>query len=517
MRLPWAEIGQDEFEQICFELAGRLLFERRTFVKYKTGDTLKRDIECYRESDILPGVTYPEKWLVCPIAYTGTVLNINDIEPLKNWADEPDHEIDYLLVMSPNPLAKRADEWIHRFNRFPIKKYKIKSLSHVELEQLVATDRSLLERYFQGFEPAPPSEEEFSEVVEVITRRLINFRSDLAIIDIGLVLLFSLPEDEQEKIIRKIATVWSSSNFESLKRWNAGWVVVRLAKLMPALVPVDIVEKVALDRDEAPQIRALASHTYAWLAETNPSVVKAEILGELSNPDNDYFVSTPAARALSTLMSHDTDALSVIFSLARDVEAQKRLLAANIFLTIAEENPVFVSPSVVELLESDADERVREKGALLRMKLESFWEAPIRKEFELAVLEFQNRNYQRAYSLFSRIAARNDLRIGHDARLWGAYSLYMAKDFAFALKEFERYGSIKKEYELTSLWWQALCLEKMGKARDALPLIEAVARRVSEPDGELRIAPDRWVSGDELQALAFGRLRELKDKCKSIS
>lgn len=516
MRLPWADIGQEEFEQICFELCGRLWFGRRTFVKYKVGDLLKRDIECVRESDILPGVAYPEKWLVCPIGYTGSQLAINDIEPLKNWADEPDHEVDYLLVLSPNQLARQTEEWIHRFNRFPIKKYKIKYLSHIEVEQLVASDATILDRYFQGFVPAAPTEEEYQEVVEVVTRRLINFRSDLAIIDFGLALLFTLPDEEQVAIARKVGSVWASKNMEPLKRWNAGWVMVRLAKFRPTLVPADIVEMVATDAEEASQIRSLAAHTYAWLAETHPSLVKAEILGELSDPSNDYFVSTPAARALSTVMSHDSEALSVIFSLARHDDARKRMLAANIFLTIADENPVLVSPAVVELLERDADARVRAKGEELRKRLESFWEAPVRKEFELATLEYQNRNYQRAHALFSKIAARGDTRICHDARWWAGYCLYLSKDFAFAFKEFERYGSLNDRYSLTAAWWMAMCLEKAGRAAEALPHVEDVVRASRKEGAELRIAPDRVVAGEELQALAFGRLRELKDKLKAV-
>lgn len=513
MRLPWEQINREEYELMCFELARKLGFEQRAFVDSGPSLSTNRDIIGNKVSDILPGINYQEKWLISPIEYFDKQLSVSDIEPLKNWADEPKHEIDYVLIMTLSTLSKSAEEWILRFNRFPIKKYKIKLMERAEVEQLVLSDERILEKYFPNFLLQPTTDEESRELCEIVTRRLLNFRSDLSVIDFSLAVLFTFPEDMQEEIVKKIAHLWSAENYERLKKWNAGWVIVRMAKLKPSLVPMEVVEKVARDKTAHQSIRALASHVYCWLAETNSQMVSAEILGELADPDGDYFVYMPAMRALANMMTHDHNVITVIQSLVNHQDIKRRDLAAKILISIAEENPVLISSSMVSSLESDEDENIREKGKLLREKIESFWEAPIKKEFEDARQEFEAKNYSKAQSMFAKLARKGNMGISQEARWWSGYCLYMIRDYVFAFREFESFGSLDGEScQATSQWWLSLCLEKMGKIPEAIMKLESLLKCCKNAHFSVRISPEKETSPEELNSLLLKRLNELRDK-----
>lgn len=518
MRLPWNELGREEYELVCFELARKLGFEQRAFVDSGPSPSSGRDIIGNRVTDILPGVNYQEKWLICPIEYFKKHLSVRDIEPLKNWADEPKHEIDYVLIMTPSVLSKEAEEWILRFNRFPIKKYKIKYMGRAEVEQLVIADKKILGKYFPNFSPDTLTEEKTRELCEILVKRLLNFRSDLAVIDFSLAVLFTLPEEIQDEIVKKIAYLWASNRYEKLKRWNAGWVIVRLAKLRPELVPMEFVEKVAVEKTDHPTIRALASHVYCWLAETNPHMVSTKVLGELADPESDYFVYMPAMRALSSIMRHDQGAVSVVYTLLNHKDLKKRELAAKILISVVEENPILIPSSAVSALESDKNEKIREMGRLLKEKIESFWEAPMRKEFQSAMREFEAKNYARAQVMFAKLASKGDIDICQDARWWSGYCFYLNREYVFALKEFEKYGSSNGDSQLaTSIWWQSLCLEKMGRIDEAAEKIKLLLKMNTDLNFSIMIGPYKKAPEKELNFLLLKRLRELKEKVTNRS
>lgn len=509
MRLPWQEIKRHQFEQLCFDILRLVGFEQRSYVETGPHSKEGHDIIAYRNNDILPGTGYLERWMVAPVSFKPTPLMVEDVEPLKMWADEPKHEIDYLLIFTPSQISPSLDEWIIKFNRFPIKKYKIKHFLRHEIEHVVCSNGSLLEEYFPGFQPRELSASEQQELIEQITKKLLNFRSDLGMIDIGLHLLFYFSAGIQQEIIEKIARVWKSDSFERLKRWNAGWVIIRTAKFKPELVPVNIVKEVAGGEEDA--YRAQAAHILAWLAEKKPDVVEPEFIGEFLGSSKDYFSQVPAVKALSSLIGHDENYLSVIFTMLKCGEKQKQITALRILLALADENPMLIPQSIVGVVDDTSEPEVIKLADELKSKIQSFWEAPLRAEFARAIDEFEKKNYGRAQSLFESVARKAETDIKYEAIWWSGYCFYLQKDYVYALKEFEKLAQNGERFSITGLWWSSLCYEKISKLEESYRTLKELAGALND-QSFLQISPDRKIDKHEIQTLLFRRMKEVKDK-----
>lgn len=509
MRLPWPELKRHQFEQLCFDILRLVGFEQRSYVETGPHSKVGHDIIAYRVNDILPGAGYLERWLVAPVSFKPTPLMVEDVEPLKMWADEPKHEIDYLLIFTPAQISPALDEWILKFNRFPIKKYKIKHFLRHEIEHIVCSNRNLIDEYFSGFDPRELTKDEKNELIELVTRKLLNFRSDLGVIDIELHLLFYFEPEIQREIIEKIARLWKSDNFERLKRWNAGWVIIRTAKFKPELVPVEIVKEVAREGEEA--YRAQAAHVLAWLAETSSEAVDPEFIGELLERSNDYFSQVPAVKALSSLISHDENSLNVIFEMLKSGDKNNQLTALRILIALADENPMLIPQSVGALVEKTTDTEVARLAGELKRKIQSFREAPLRAEFSRAMDEFEKKNYVRAQSLFESVARKAESEIKHEATWWSGYCFYLQRDYVYALKEFEKLVQAKNEFTVSGLWWVSLCYEKISKPEDSYRSLKELAALLDDSTF-LQVSPDRRIGKEEIQALLFRRMKEIKEK-----
>lgn len=506
MRLPWGNLNRDEYVRLCYEIAPLIGFHRRTFIESGPHSSVGYDIIAYRENEILPSLGYPEKWLLAAIPYKPSVIDVEDIEFIKKWADEPFHDVDYVLLITPSKISPSLEEWFIKFNRFPIKKYKFKFLARIELDQIVCSNPEVLNSFFPGFEPNELSVEEKNELLETIIRRILNFRSDLGIVDIYLNLLFTVDQKGQLEIINKIAGVWSFNGFEKLKRWNSGWVLIRLAKLNPTLIPIDIVEKVAIHGESV--YKAQAAHIYAWLSATSPELVNPEILAKMLDEEVDYFIQVPLIKAIANLIEIKDTTFNHILDLINDVDASKRYSGAKIISAIAEENPMLVPPSIIQKLKEDENLKVRKIGYEVAEKVLSFWEAPLRAKYKEAIDNFENKRYDIAAQIFSRLSKKNDFSLSHEAKWWAGYCNYLERNYNAALYYFKELA-MNESYVATSYWWQSLCFEKMGDNKSAACSLQEVAKILLQSNHKVRISPEKELSAEEINPLLFKRLREL--------
>lgn len=506
MRLPWHDLPRDKFERLVFELLEKIGFERRVFLETGPRSPEGHDIVAYRENEILPDTGYPEKWLVVPIPHQPNPITVENIEFVKKWADEPYHEVDYVLLVSSSKVSPEVEEWITKFNRFPIKKYKVKLLGKIELEQLVCSSEALLNEYFGGFQPKELDLNEEKEIEEVVTKKILNFRSDLGIVDIYLNILFTFLDEKQKEIINKIATVWSFDGFERLKRWNSGWVLIRLAKIKPELLPLNIVREVALKGESI--YRAQAAHIYAWLSVTMPEAVDPIILGKMLEIDSDYFVSVPVTKAIVRLIQSNEATMSVLLGMLKDESYEQRKTAARIIYALADENPMMVPKSVCDVLLAEESKDIQEIGKKTAEKLLSFWEAPLRAEFKKAREEFEKKNYARAQFMFENLSKKSEFSLAPEALWWSGYCLYLQRDYAGAIREFSRLEKDEK-YKATAAWWLSIVYEKKNMKEESVKKIHFLSGICSLPEVTVKIAPEREMYGIELKPLLFKRLREL--------
>ncbi|MCX7831626.1 MAG: hypothetical protein N2440_01850 [Actinobacteria bacterium] len=506
MRLPWSDLSRDEYVRLCYEIAPLIGFQRRTFIESGPHSSVGYDIIAYRENEILPSLGYPEKWLLAAIPYKPSAIDVEDIEFIKKWADEPLHEVDYVLLITPSRISPNLEEWFLKFNRFPIKKYKFKFLTRVELDQIVCSNLKVLNSFFPGFEPKELGVEEKNELLEAIVRRILNFRSDLGIVDIYLNLLFTVDEESQLEIINKIASVWSFDGFEKLKRWNSGWVLIRLAKLNPKLLPIDMVEKVAIVGDSA--YKAQAAHIYAWLSITRPESVNPEILAKMLDDEIDYFIQVPLTKAIANLIEVNDKTFNHIVALINDDDASKRYSGAKIISAIAEENPMLVPPSIIQKLKEDKNSKIRQIGNEVAENVLSFWEAPLRAQYKEALENFEKKNYDVAAQIFSKLSKKNDFSLSHEAKWWAGYCNYLERNYNAALHYFKDLAR-NESSSATAYWWQSLCFEKMGDASSAASSLQEVAKILLQTKSKVRISPEKELSSEEINPLLFKRLREL--------
>jgi|GEM_PF-4912177 len=508
MRIPWSELSRNEYVRFCYEIAPLIGFNRRVYTESGPYSPEGYDIFAYRDNDILPDTGYPEKWLLAAIPYQPAPLKVEDVEFIKKWADEPLHEIDYVLLITPSKISPELHEWILKFNRFPIKKYKIKYISRVELDQLVSSNEKLLRSFFGEFKPQPPTSDEKNELIECITKGILNFRSDLGMVDIYLNLLFTLDEKTQSDIVRKLAEVWSFEGFERLKRWNAGWVLIRVAKLSPELLPLEVVERVAINGDSV--YRAQAAHIYSWLSLTKPEFVEPKVLARLLEAEDDYFIHVPVTKALVKLVEVNENTLPYIIGLIRDRDSVTRLSGARIIAALAEENPMLVAPSIIETMKNDENEAIRKIATEIGEKTLSFWEAPLRAKFKEAKELFEKKQYFKAAALFSELAKKADFSLKYEAAWWCGYCYYLQKDYRLAASYFGLMGD-NEETKATSCWWLSLVYEKAGNLVSAEKYLSEMTGFIyRNRDLKVRISPEKEMTLNEAQPLIFKRLKEIK-------
>jgi tetratricopeptide (TPR) repeat protein len=509
MRLPWSELSRNEYVRLCYEIAPLIGFSRRVYIESGPHSPAGYDIVAYRDNDILPEMGYPEKWLLAAIPYQPSPLRVEDVEFIKRWADEPLHEIDYILLITPAKISPELYDWMLKFNRFPIKKYKIKAISRVEIEQLISKNDKILGSFFGEFQPQPPSEEEETELIECLTKGILNFRSDLGMVDIYLHLLRTLEKEKQQEIINKLAGVWSFEGFERLKRWNAGWVLIRASKFAPEILPLEIIEKVAISGESI--YKAQAAHIYAWLSSTKPDFVDPKVLARLLEAENDYFIHVPVTKAVVRLVEVNENTLPYIVGLLRDKDPITRLSGARIVAALAEENPMLVAPSIVEAMKNDDNEKIRKIAKEISEKTLSFWEAPLRGKFNKARELFESKEYFKAAAIFSELAKKADFSLRFESAWWCGYCYYLQQDYRLAARYFHMLLE-NDETKAVGHWWLSLVSEKSGNHEAASKHLFEITKIIYDnPELKIRISPEKEMRLSEAQPLIFKRLKEIKE------
>lgn len=506
MIFPWDDIGRDEYVRLLYEIAPLIGFNKRTYIESGPHSEIGYDIVAIRDNDILPGLGYPEKWLLAAVPYTKGYLKVDDIEFIKRWADEPLHEVDYILIVTPSKVSNELEDWFLKFNRFPIKKYKFKFLSGLELDHIVLSNSKIMKSFFGDFEPSGFTEKEKLELKDLIVKRLLNFRSDLGIVDIYLNMLFNLPEETQKNIISRIADVWSTEGFESIKRWNSGWILIRLAKLKPEILPIDVVERVSSHAESI--YKAQAAHIYAWLSSTKPELVNTEILAKLLDDVHDYFVYVPVTKAFVNLIEVNEETFNHILALIKEKDVIKRYRGTKILLAISDENPMLVPPSVVKELMGDDNPKIREIAKEIGEKVLSFWEAPLRAQFNEAMEKFEKKDYAQASQIFSSLSKKAGFSLADEAKWWAGYCFYLERNYYSATYYFQELLKIKG-FEATGSWWLSNCYERLGNKELATSWVQETARILSANELNVRIAPNKELTSEEVRPLLLKRLKEL--------
>ncbi len=505
MSIPFERLEQKDFEDLCRMACATLGFTNRSFIDGCCFGS--RWINGERWTDLLPGVSYEERWVCVPVSPARGAVGVHDLEALKEWADEPENHADYLLLLCAGTLTRQAEEWVTRLNKFPIPKYKMKQLTRRELEQVIIADEHIQKRFFPDDE-ITICEETIAETSDVLIRRLLNFRRDIGIIDFALVMLRSLPGETQRYVINRVVQSFVSCQLEPLKRWNAGWALSRIAKMMPEMLPVDPIVDCLVSEDSL-AVRAAGAHVLAWLAESAPQMVPIDLLARMVDPAEDYFVYAPSLKALRSLFEQRDEALEVLVAMARSDDAERRFLAARTIRRLSEENPMLVPSSIVELLQNDENLHVKGEAEAIGSHMEQWWEAPLKKSMEEALTAFEERKYKRAHELFISIVAKADGEMRGRARWWAGYALYQAKDFAFAAELFaELRDGVPPYGTAAASWWESLCVERCGDVGRAVVLCQEAGERARSGEATI-VGPNAEVTGESFVRLVEKRLREL--------
>lgn len=161
---------------------------------------------------------------------------------------------------------------------------------------------------------------------------------------------------EQEEAVGSVLEVLRDTD-----RWtaaeNAAFVLDYLATVDLQLFSVALLDELSRHRDFT--VRSVAA-TILWTAAViAPGLAPLDIVVRLLVAGEDWYVVTPAQRALQLLALSRSDAMQVLIDLAHDTEKDHRVYAAKAFADIAEIRPAIVPRAVVEELAGNPDHELR--------------------------------------------------------------------------------------------------------------------------------------------------------------
>lgn len=151
-------------------------------------------------------------------------------------------------------------------------------------------------------------------------------------------------------------------------RWHAAIVVEFFVQWNPELVNGSLLKR--MSSDESFSVRSSAAVSYYCLAGSSPDAVPVEVLGRLASHDEDWYVVTPAVRALVRLARTRRVAVEVLADglLSADLEAHRH--AAEGLRLLLKDSPPSLLDTVRDRLLASADRTAQEVGALWRGELE---------------------------------------------------------------------------------------------------------------------------------------------------
>lgn len=137
-----------------------------------------------------------------------------------------------------------------------------------------------------------------------------------------------------------------------------------IARLDPALVPIDWVEKLA--GSAVVQHRMSAAMQLWDLAETAPGMVPLDLVIKLAKPaTEDWYVYSPAITAVKQLALTRRSALEILLDLGRSTDAEDRLAAVEALTDLARVNAALIPLRPVQQLCADEDKSVSDAAQKL--------------------------------------------------------------------------------------------------------------------------------------------------------
>jgi hypothetical protein len=130
--------------------------------------------------------------------------------------------------------------------------------------------------------------------------------------------------------------VESSTDWETVS--VAGYFLEAIAEIDVQLIPVDLLEELAEHGEHAARIEAAV--ILFLLACTSPALVPIDLVARLAQPTReDWYVSTPALSTLKQLSLSRPGALAALDALARSKERDDREYAAAALRGVARIRP----------------------------------------------------------------------------------------------------------------------------------------------------------------------------------
>jgi hypothetical protein len=162
---------------------------------------------------------------------------------------------------------------------------------------------------------------------------------------------------EQQQALEQVLDI-----LRDTKRWtaaeHAAFVLEYLAVVDLGLFPAKLVDELSRHSDFT--VQSVAA-TILWTAATiAPGSVPLDIVIRLTVEGDDWYVVTPAQRALEQLALSRIDAMYVLMDLAVSRDRDHRVYAAKAFADIANARPRSIPRSVVERLAGELDVEIRD-------------------------------------------------------------------------------------------------------------------------------------------------------------
>ena len=143
-------------------------------------------------------------------------------------------------------------------------------------------------------------------------------------------------------------------------RWKASRVIEELVLWAPNLVDAAVLASMAKDRFFS--VRSSAAVCYFHLAVLNPVVVPIDVLHDLAAHGEDWYVSTPATRALLRLARSRPIVIDLLVLDLQSQDEQAREHAASAVRLLARHDWDLVSGKLLTLMSQSADPYLKKVG-----------------------------------------------------------------------------------------------------------------------------------------------------------
>jgi hypothetical protein len=143
-------------------------------------------------------------------------------------------------------------------------------------------------------------------------------------------------------------------------RWKVAMLVEELVLWEPNLVPPEILEN--MSKDSCFAVRSSAAMCYYYLARLAPALVPLDILSRLASYEEDWYVCTPAVSALLRLARTRPVVTDIFEWDLKHKEKYVREHAATAIKRLADTEPELVPTDMLERMAKSKDPFVKEVG-----------------------------------------------------------------------------------------------------------------------------------------------------------